>query len=199
MDGATQKSVGYTPKVTHLRVPAGRSDSPDIEEHFARLAKMWEQNEPKQSKENQKPMSEVSRYELDAKLEAIESRMDARVQRIETLANSIGEQSQRIEDSAAETRQLVKSSMWNAWFAMLAGVAIVVAVVALLMDTINSASSDNSAWTRDAISEIRAERREASDRAKEVESAILQLNEAMRQLQQQQVKTSPADNPEKAN
>ena len=70
-----------------------------------------------------KPMAEITREELDAKLETIETRMDARISSIETkidhFIEKVDERSNRLEASMAEVRSDSKSLRW--W---LAGTAV---------------------------------------------------------------------------
>ncbi len=100
------------------------------------------------------PSEPVSRYELDAKIQAIEARMDTRIAHMESIVERGMEVAKEAKEEAKETRRHVTITAWT-----VAGVIIVGVMGALALTT---------AWQTAAYSAMDAHMQVLSDRMAQV-------------------------------
>ncbi|MDA8151606.1 MAG: hypothetical protein M0003_02645 [Acidithiobacillus sp.] len=100
------------------------------------------------------PSEPVSRYELDAKIQAIEARMDTRIAHMESIVERGMEVAKEAKEEAKETRRHVTITAWT-----VAGVIIVGVMGALALTT---------AWQTAAYSTMDAHMQVLSDRMAQV-------------------------------
>ncbi len=74
------------------------------------------------------PDDSVTRYELDAKTQAIEARMDARLAHMDSIIGSAMDIAKEAKEEAKETRRHVTIVSWTVAGVIIAGVAMVIGV-----------------------------------------------------------------------
>ena len=121
---------------------------------------IWQSNTPEPSsppKADKESMSEsVGRYELDAKLEAVEARMDARIARIESSVASFQQEALQI-----------RSDMKNAkWWAIGTAVAVLSIFVVVLTWGLSAQKEENARFNNYVREDVKSIKNATEEMAK---------------------------------
>lgn len=166
---AAEQNIGGPDNLYYIR--PGNTGKPEVAQNEGAA-----QNDP--------PMDTVSRYELDAKLEAIEARMEGRVARIEEAMSEIRNDLKAVLADNKETRGAISSLKTTT---VVTGISVALAIVfgiaafnaTLLSNMI--ASFESGKGTAAAITQATEQLKQTQEQLKAVEQRIVQSRSAAQQ------------------